>query len=217
MRKLLVLGFVLAACGGKKSNEPPPAQPSTGAPIAFEAKSFKAGDERKGSIDVKAYNFSDQKLAQYWLLFRYHDASGAVLKVQPGTPFEKDFDFMSLSGGRYSCDPKSWCSFTIKNLNVPANTAKVDVLARSVSAIKDGKIADKPLFEIPGMDWPGDKPAGGTPEGSGGSAAPEGSAGSGEAGSGAPGSAAAGGSAAGGSAAAPAGSGSAAAGAEHHH
>jgi hypothetical protein len=184
MRKLLVLGFVLAACG-KKSSEPPPPQPATGAPIAFEAKSFKPGEDRKGSIDVKAYNFADKDIAQYWLLFRYHDAAGAVLKVQPGTPFEKDFDFMSLSGGRYTCSAKSWCSFTIKNLNVPANTAKIEVLARSVSAVKDGKIEDKPLFEIPGMDWPGDKPAGSAQgsgaapaEGSGGSAAPtEGSAG----------------------------------------
>jgi len=162
MRKLLVLGFVLAACGSKKSNDPPPPQPSTGAPIAFEAKSFKAGDDRKGSIDVKAYNFSDKKVGQYWLLFRYSDASGAVLKVQPGTAFEKDFDFMTLSGNRYACDPKSWCSFTIKNLNVPANTAKVEVLAKSVTALKDGaRFEDKPLFEMQGMDWPGDKPAGG--------------------------------------------------------
>src|ERR1044072_3449531 len=124
MRKLLVLGFVLsaAACGSKKSNEPPPPQPSTGAPIAYEAKTFKAGDDRKGSVDLKAYNFADKDIGSHWLLFRFHDASGAVLKVQPGTPFEKDFDFMSLSGGRYTCAKKSWCNFTVKNLNVPANT-----------------------------------------------------------------------------------------------
>src|SRR5687768_15323609 len=90
MRKLLVLGFVLAACGGKKKdNEPPPPQPSTGAPVAFVATGFKAGSDRGGSIDVKAYNFSDKKVAQYWLLFRYSDASGNVIKVKPGTPFEK--------------------------------------------------------------------------------------------------------------------------------
>jgi hypothetical protein len=214
MRKHLVLGFVLgfalAACGKKGSNDPPPPQPATGAPIAFEAKSFKVGDTRKGSIDVKAYNFSDQKLGRYWLLFRYSDASGAVLKVQPGTSFEKDFDFMTLAGGRYSCDAKSWCSFTIKNLNVPEKTAKVEVLARSVTAIKDGKFADTPLFEIKSMDWPGDKPAA---EGSAASVKPDGSA----AGSGsAEGSAAPAGS---GSAAAGSGSaaGSAAAGHEHMH
>ncbi|HEY5920045.1 MAG TPA: hypothetical protein VIV11_00180 [Kofleriaceae bacterium] len=182
MRKLLILGFVLAACGSKKgSNDPPPPQPSTGAPIAFEAKSFKTGADRGGSVDVKAYNFSDKKVAQYMLLFRYSDASGAVLKVKPGTPFEKDHDFMSLSGKRYMCQPKSWCSFTIKNLDVPDKTAKVEVLAKSVTALKDDvNFEDKELFSLPGMDWPGEKPAEGSaaPEGSAGSAAPEGSAGS---------------------------------------
>ena len=172
MRKLLVLGFVLAACGGKKKdNEAPPPQPSTGAPVAFVATGFKAGADREGSIDVKAYNFSDKKVAQYWLLFRYSDASGNVIKVKPGTPFEKDHDFMTLSGNKFKCDPKSWCKFTIKNLEVPANTAKVEVLAKSVTALKDDvKFEDAPLFEIKGMDWPGDKPA----EGS--AAAPAGSA-----------------------------------------
>lgn len=161
MRKRYVLGFVLgivvAACGGKKaSNEPPPPQPVTGAPIAFEAKSFKAGKDREGSVNVKAYNFSDKKIAQYWLLFRYTDASGKVLKVKQGTPFEKDTDFMTLSGNRFKCEPKSWCSFKIDNLEVPAQTAKVEVLARSVTALKDdSKFEDKPLFEMPGMEWPG--------------------------------------------------------------
>ena len=57
MRKLLVLGFVvaLAACGKKKSNDPPPPQPSTGAPIAFEAKSFKAGNSRV-TLSAEAFN-----------------------------------------------------------------------------------------------------------------------------------------------------------------
>jgi hypothetical protein len=203
MRKLLIIGIVLAACGGKKaSNEPPPPQPSTGAPIAFEAKSFKPGKDRGGSVDVKAYNFSDKKVAQYWLLFRYTDAGGNVLKVKPGTPFEKDYDFMSLSGRKFTCEPKSWCSFKVDNLDVPDKTAKVEVLARSVTALKDDvKFEDKPLFELPGMDWPGDKPAGGAApaepgsaapaeggsaaapaEGSAGSAAPAGSAAAGSAG-----------------------------------
>jgi hypothetical protein len=170
----IVLGFVVAACSGKKgSNDPPPAQPSTGAPIAFEAKSFKPGSDRSGSVDVRAYNFSDKKVAQYWLLFRYTDAGGNVLKVKPGTPFEKDHDFMSLSGKRFMCAPKSWCSFKVDNLDVPDKTAKVEVLAKSVTALKDDiNFEDKPLFDLPGMDWPGSKPAGDTPP------APEGSAGS---------------------------------------
>ncbi|HEX5062546.1 MAG TPA: hypothetical protein VFV99_24405 [Kofleriaceae bacterium] len=197
MRKLFVgfvLGIVFAACGGKKaSNEPPPAQPATGAPIAFEAKSFKTnGKSRGGTVEVKAYNFSDKKLAQYWLLFRYTDATGNVLKVKQGTPFEKDTDFMTLSGNRFKCEPKSWCAFKIDNLEVPEKTAKVEVLARSVTALKDGMhFEDKPLWELNGTEWPGDAsappagsaaatPAEGSAAGSGHAAAPppEGSAGS---------------------------------------
>ena len=157
MRNLLVLGFVLtAACGGKKeSSDPPPPKPSTGAPIAFVAKGFKAGTDRGGSVDVAGYNFGDKPVAQYWLLFQYSDAAGNVLRVKQGTPFEKDHDFMTLSGRKYTCEPKSWCSFKVDNLDVPEKTAKVEVLAKSVTAIKDGKFEDEPLFELDTMDWPG--------------------------------------------------------------
>lgn len=164
MRKLLVLGFLIAACGGKKaSNEPPPPPPATGAPIALEAKSFKPGTNRNGSVEVKAYNFSDKRVAHYWLLFRYTDATGNVLKVKPGTAFEKDHDFMTLSGNRFTCEPKSWCGFHIDHLYVPDNTAKVEVLAKSVTAVdSNGKHEGEPLFRLEGTEWPGDKPATGT-------------------------------------------------------
>ena len=111
MRKRVLLPFivgilVLFACGKKSgSSEPPPAKPFTGSPVAAEAKGFKAGSDRGGSVDVKLYNFSDKKVAQYMLLFRYSDAGGNVLKVKEGTPFEKDHDFMSLSGGGVSLSP----------------------------------------------------------------------------------------------------------------
>ena len=188
MRKLLVLGIVLAACGGKKaSNEPPPAKPGHGAPIAFVEKGLKAGDNRGGSVTVKAYNFADKPVAQYMLLFRYFDAAGAPLRVKVGTPFEKDFDFMSLSGNKYKCPAKSWCGpFEIDNLDVPAKAVKAEVIAKSVTALKDGTSFEAaPLFDSPGMDWPGEKPAEAKP--------PEAEAkpsGSGEAGPGSAGSAA---------------------------
>lgn len=178
MRKLLVIGFILgfAACGSKKaSNEPPPPQPATGAPVAFVAKSFKAGADRGGEVEVKGYNFSDKPVGQYMLLFQYKDASGAVLKVKPGTPFEKDFEFMSVSGNKYKCEPKSWCTFKVDNLDVPEKTASVEVLASRITAIEGDKFADKPMFELPSgsMEWPGEKPAGdtGSDTGSAGSAA----------------------------------------------
>ena len=187
MRKRVAISFLLGlvlvlGCGKKSgSNEPPPAQPATGSPVAAEAKGFKVGSDRGGSVDVKLYNFTDKKVAQYMLLFRYSDASGNVLKVKEGTPFEKDHDFMSLSGKRFTCQPKSWCSFKVDNLDVPAKTAKVEVLVSDVTALKDDiHFEDKPLFHMSSMEWPGAAGSGsaGSAEGAAGSA--EGTAGSAE-------------------------------------
>jgi hypothetical protein len=167
MRKLLILGFVVAAACGKKGNsDPPPAMPASGAPIAFEAKSFKAGTSHNGMVDLKAYNFSDKKIGSYWLLFRYSDAAGNVLSVKKGTPFEKNYDFMTLSGNRFACEPKSWCSFKVDNLNVPDGTAKVEIAAKWVKALSGGKLEDKPLYESGTDGWPGEKPAEAHAEGS---------------------------------------------------
>lgn len=176
MRKRVALSFLLGfllvtGCGKKASNEPPPAQPSTGSPVAAEAKGFKPGSDRGGSVDVRLYNFSDKKVAQYMLLFRYSDAAGNVLKVKEGTPFEKDHDFMSLSGNRFACAPKSWCGFKVDNLDVPAKTAKVEVLVSDVTALKDDiHFEEKPLFHMSSMEWPGAAGSGsaaGSAEGSG--------------------------------------------------
>jgi hypothetical protein len=160
MRTLILVLVVAAACGGKKSGPPPaapaPAKPSTGAPVAFEAVKVTPGGENDGTIDLKAYNFSDRTIGTYMVLLRYHDASGAVIKVKPGTPFEKDNDFWSFSGLRYLCKPASWCEFKLDHLDVPAKAASVEVLAQSLTAVgSDGvHFDDKPLFELPSMDWP---------------------------------------------------------------
>jgi hypothetical protein len=159
MRNLLVIGILVTAvaCGKKADNTPPPDKPAHGAPIAFVFKSLKAGADRGGSVTVKGYNFADKAVAQYMLLFRYTDASGAALKVKVGTPFEKDFDFMSLSGNKFKCGAKSWCELTITNLDVPDKATKAEVIATKVTALKDDvKFEDAPLFESPGgsMDWP---------------------------------------------------------------
>jgi hypothetical protein len=206
MRKRVAISFLLGlvlvvGCGKKSgSNEPPPAQPATGSPVAAEAKGFKVGSDRGGSVDVKLYNFTDKKVAQYMLLFRYSDAGGNVLKVKEGTPFEKDHDFMSLSGKRFTCQPKSWCSFKVDNLDVPAKTAKVEVLVSDVTALKDDiHFEDKPLFHMSSMEWPGAAGSGsaGSAEGSAGSAEGSGSAAAPAEGSGSAGSAEGSGSAAG--------------------
>ena len=160
MRTVITLALVLAACGGKKSDAPaaapPPARPFTGAPVAFQATKVTPGGDHDGTVEVKAYNFSDKTIGTYMVLLRYHDASGAVLEVKPGTPFEKDSDFWSFSGMRYLCKPASWCTFTLDHLDVPAKAASAEVLAQSLTALgPDGvHFDDKPLFTLPSMDWP---------------------------------------------------------------
>ena len=158
---LVVTGSLsLAACGGSKSSGggAPPPQPANGAPIAFVVTKFKAGAERDGTVAVKGYNFSDKKIASYTLAARFYDAGGAVLKVGVGTPFEKENAWTSMSGRRYMCEPKAWCTFEIGLIEVPAATAKAEVAltgARAVAA--DGNnIDDQPVWESPkGMaDWP---------------------------------------------------------------
>jgi hypothetical protein len=176
-----LLGILLTACGKKAADStPPPPQPATGAPIAFVEKGLKPGANRGGEVAVKAYNFADKPVAQYMLLFRYYDKAGKVLKVKAGTPFEKEFDFMSLSGIKYKCAAKSWCGFTVDNLDVPADAARADVLASRVTALKDDiHFEDKPMFSLDNaMEWPGEKPAEDKPAEPAGSAAPaaEGSA-----------------------------------------
>jgi hypothetical protein len=155
MRHLCIV-IALAACGGKKSNDPPPEKPSTGAPLAFVVDKVNAGPEMKGSLDVRAYNFSDKRIGQYSILIRYTDAGGKVIKVKPGTPFEKSFDRWSFSGRSFVCEPKSWCSFAIDHLDVPATAAKAEVIADRLRALKDGtSFEEGELFKLQGEGWPG--------------------------------------------------------------
>ncbi len=151
MRLPLLLAGLLFACGGSKSDEAPPAKPPTGAPFAAQATSLKPGGDMDGEAEVKANNFSDKKVVSYTLLFRYKDASGKVLKVKPGTPFEKEHDFMSLSGNKYACEAKSWCTVKVSMLSIPADAKTADVVAARL-----GDADGKELFALEGgsMDWP---------------------------------------------------------------
>jgi hypothetical protein len=164
---VLSAAFALAAgCGKgeeKGAAKAPPEKPYTGAPVAFVVTRV-APD----GLDVDVYNFSDKKVAQYGILMRYYDASGQVLKVKPGTAFEKDHDFWSMSGRKFAVEPKSWASFRIDHLEVPAGAVKAEVLASRVTALAaDGvKFEEQPLFELPGMDWP-EPPGGAAPPAAG--------------------------------------------------
>lgn len=141
----------LAACGSKESGKPPPEQPFTGAPVACVA-----GELGKEGVVTRCYNFSDKTTASYQFVVQYKDKDGAVLKVKPGTAFEKDFDFMSMSGRKYSIKPKSWTEIEIDMLEVPEGAATAEVMVTRVGAVApDGMtIEDLWTYEGGSFEWP---------------------------------------------------------------
>lgn len=150
MSKHIVLVTVLVAGCSKKADLPP--KPINGAPVAFVANAITPGEH--GSIAVKAYNFSDKKTAQYAFIMRFHDSTGAVLKVPFGVDDFKDVGFGSVSGKSFLCEPQAWCNFTLE-VDVPAKSASVEILATSIGSLKDDvHFDDKPLFEAHAMEWP---------------------------------------------------------------
>ena len=156
----LALSLPTAACSSSGSGGgAPPAKPATGAPLAFTVQKVTPGE--RGSLAVKAYNFSDKTIAGYGIMMRYADKSGQRLKVKPGTPFEKEFDFWSMSGRSYACKPKRWCSFELDHLEIPAQAATAEVIASSLRALgSDGASFEEPdLWNLEHrMEWPASMP-----------------------------------------------------------
>ena len=157
----LALSLPAVACsGGSSGGGAPPPRPATGAPIAFVVEKVTPGE--RGSLAVKAYNFSDKTIAGYGIMMRYADKAGQRVKVKVGTPFEKDFDFWSMSGRKYACKAKSWCRFDIDHLEIPAQVATAEVIASSARALAaDGMHFEDPdLFELAGgsFEWPKELP-----------------------------------------------------------
>lgn len=157
----VVLSLSLAAACGSSSSSgggAPPTQPANGAPIALQVVKFKAGAERDGTVDVKGYNFADRTFAGYTVSVRYFDKAGAPIKVGVGTPFEADAAWTSMSGRDYACKPKSWCTFEIEMIEVPAATAKAEAAITTARALKaDGmNFEEQPFWESPKRmsDWP---------------------------------------------------------------
>ena len=148
---VIVLVLVAFTACSKESGKPPPAQPFTGAPVAFVVDSIGAE-----GVKGRAYNFSDKTVASYQFVVQYKDKDGKVLEVKPGTPFAKDFDFMSMSGRKYSAKPKSWVELEIDMLEVPPGAASAEVLVTGVGAVAaDGnQIEDLWAYEGGSFDWP---------------------------------------------------------------
>jgi hypothetical protein len=144
----LVTTLVLAtaACGKTARLD----KPYTGAPIAFEVKQLHPGTGYKGSLDIRAVNFSDETIVQYAIVARYYDASDKIVQVDG-----KDHVWTSFAGKHYACPANDSCTFTIDHFDVPSNATRAEVLATEVTGTHDNvKVDDKPLFSIATGEWP---------------------------------------------------------------
>ncbi|PRP92075.1 hypothetical protein ENSA5_51690 [Enhygromyxa salina] len=169
MHKLAQLPIVVAlamalplGCGKKDDTEAKAEavkvlpEASNGSPLAVELVEFIGEGEERG-MKVRLYNHGDKTAAGAMLLFRYYDASDKLLKVKPGTAFESDSDFTSISGGRYKCEAKKNATFELdgRMLAVPADAARVEILASKVSALAaDGNTIEDWWSQENFSDWP---------------------------------------------------------------
>ena len=103
------------------------------------------------------YNHGDKKAAGYVILAKFHDKDGKLLKVKPGTSFEKDFGFTSMSGGRKSmCEPKSHCTIDVWWPDIPEGAAKAEIVVSKVETVDSGGMQLKDWWTQQGgwSDWP---------------------------------------------------------------
>lgn len=160
------LALPLAACkdkGGDKAEageqaaaQEIPAKPKNGAAVAAEFTEFIGEGEERG-VKVHLYNFGDKTAASYSLLLRYYDKDDELLKVKPGTPFEKDTDFTSLSGKRYMVEPKAHANIELdgRMLAVPADAARAELLVSKLGALADdGKTIEDWWSQDNWSEWP---------------------------------------------------------------
>lgn len=148
---LAALVLLLAACGSKDSGAPPPEPPFTGAPVGCVFDRFA-----EEGVITRCYNFSDRTTASYQFVVQYKDKDGKVVNAKPGTAFEKEFDFMSMSGRRYSIEPRSWTEIEIDMLEVPAGAASAEVMVTRVGAVAPDGMTIEDLWEYEGgsFEWP---------------------------------------------------------------
>ncbi len=124
---------------------------SNGSPIAAKFVKFTGEGENRG-MEVLLYNTGDKAAAGYTLLFRYYDASDKLLKVKPGTSFESDTDWTTMSGAKFKCEPKKNATLEIDGMAiaVPADAVRAEVLATQVGSADGSSIWKQ---ENPN-DWP---------------------------------------------------------------
>ncbi len=148
----ILLAFLALGCGGDSNQKIPP-KPINGSPVAAEFVKFIKG-KRGDGVRVHLYNFGDKTAVAYVIVFRYYDEAGNLLKVKPGTPFEKDTDFMSLSGRSYKCGAKKHATIDVDMLNVPKEAKRAEALVTKVRSTPDGMKIEDWWSQENWSEWP---------------------------------------------------------------
>jgi hypothetical protein len=151
----------LPGCGKDKSSEE--AKPvevldpaSNGSPVAAKFVKFTGEGEERG-LEVLLYNSGDKPAVAYHLLVRYFDANDQLLKVKPGTPFESDTDFTSMSGNKYKCESKQNQTLELDGMlvAVPAEAVRAEVLTSMVRTLAaDGNTIEDWWTQEDWSQWP---------------------------------------------------------------
>jgi hypothetical protein len=162
-RLLVFAGLALSVpvgCKDKEADKPAEvkvlAAPSNGSPVAVEFVEFIGDGEGRG-MEMLLYNTGDKPAVAYHLLFRYYDANDKLLKVKPGTPFEGDTDFTSMSGNRYKCEPKQNATLKIEGdfVAVPADAVRAEAYASMVRTLAADDMTIEDWFSQENFgDWP---------------------------------------------------------------
>lgn len=152
-----LLTFSATACKGDSADKQEAAvvelpEASNGSPVAAQFVEFVGEGEGRG-VKVKLYNHGDKKAGGYGMLLRYYK-DDELLKVKPGTAFEDDSDFTSLSGNSYACEPKKNADIELDGdmLAVPAEATRAEVRVSKVDVINGGKL-EKWWSQDSWRDW----------------------------------------------------------------
>lgn len=161
---LSALALAPLACKSEDdaAKTPPPVEQlpaaTNGSPVAVKFVKFTGEGER--GLEVLLYNSGDKTAVAYNFLFKYYDASDKLLKVQPGTPFEKDFGFTSMSGNKYKCESKQNATLEIDPMlaKIPPEAVRAEVLASQVRALAaDGSTIEDWWSQDNWAEWPAGK------------------------------------------------------------
>ena len=138
-----------------------PSRPLTGAPLAFDpirvhrssgpshTYPWSSAPVSETTLDFRAYNFSDTRAVAFRVFARFRDAHANVVTLNPGGPHAKTVALFGFNDDSEICEPRSWCSMTVRKVNLELTIVSGEALAIQVLPVS-GNERDfgRPLFDL---------------------------------------------------------------------